>query len=155
MSTVLVLIACLGAAQLSAQSKPAHLIASNSAPAPLSDVVATTAPPTPELAPTFDHLEDPAVTVAASTIFTQMRSGKIDDALLTPTMSDGLSPAALAHNKPMFDKLGAPLRFTVEYREKILTGTKYDYLATFASEQLHVRVFVTPSGKIAGYYLAR
>lgn len=102
---------------------------------------------------TPDTLENPAVTSVTSTIYAQMRAGKIDQTLLTPELSDGLSPAALAQNRPVFDKLGTPLRFSVEHREVIRTGTKYDYLATFANEQLHVRIFLTPEGKVAGYDL--
>ena len=154
--SLLALVACCAAshlqAQSSAQPRLVRIVATRAiVPA---DVRTTTPTNTPAASlATPDTLENPTVTALTSTIYAQMRAGKIDQAMLTPALSDGLSPDALAQNRPVFDKLGTPLRFSVEHREVILTGTKYDYLATFANEQMHVRVFVTPEGKVAGYDL--
>ncbi len=155
--SLLALVTCGTASHLPAQST-AHpklvRIAATRATGHVDARTTATSTNTPAASlATPDSLENPAVTALTSTIYTQMRAGKIDQAMLTPALSDGLSPDTLAQNRPVFDKLGTPLRFSVEHREVILTGTKYDYLATFANEQMHVRVFVTPEGKVAGYDL--
>ena len=153
--SLLTLVACCATTHVYAQSAMRPRLVRVAVSRPAAESIApnpTTAVPASSLA-TPDTLENPAVTAMTSAIYTQMRAGKIDQALLTPELLDGLSPAALAQNRPVFDKLGTPLRFSVEHREVIQTGTKYDYLATFANEQLHVRIFVTPEGKVAGYDL--
>ena len=87
-------------------------------------------------------------------IYGQMRTGKVDEALLTDDMNKALSPAVLAQNKPIFDQLGDPVKLTLESSEKLPDGAHWVFLATFAAAQLHVKIFVTVDGKVGGYFLA-
>jgi hypothetical protein len=98
--------------------------------------------------------EDSAITALALKIYGQMRAGKVDSALLTDAMNKELSPAALAQNKPIFDQLGDPVKLTLESAEKTAAGTRWVYLAVFATAQLHVNVFIMADGKVGGYALA-
>ena len=98
--------------------------------------------------------EDPAVTALALKIYSQMRAGKVDYALLTDQMNQGLSPAVLAQTKPMFDQLGDPVKLTLEDAVRSPTGTTWVYLAEFATAQLHVHIYVLADGKVGGYRLA-
>lgn len=97
--------------------------------------------------------EDAAVTALARKIYSQMRAGKVDEALLTAAMSQQLSPEALAQTKPVFDQLGDPLKLTLERGEKVSGGTRWVYLAVFPAAQLHVTILVTADGKVGGYDL--
>lgn len=97
--------------------------------------------------------EDPAVTALALKIYGQMRSGKVDESLLTEQMNKGLSPAVLAQTKPMFDQLGDPVKLTLESADKTAAGTRWVYLAVFAAAQLHVDIYVMADGKVGGYRL--
>jgi hypothetical protein len=107
----------------------------------------------PAASSTEAPVADPAVTALALKIYQQMRAGKVDPALLSPEMQKGLTPAALAQSKPMFDQLGDPSKLTLEKKETVAQGTKWEYLATFAAAQFHVDIFVDTSGKVAGYFL--
>ena len=91
------------------------------------------------------------MTALARKIYGQMRAGKIDPSLLTDQMNAGMTPAALAQVKPVFDQLGDPTKLTVEKREAIAQGTVYQYLAEFPSAQLHVVIVIDKDGKVAGY----
>lgn len=97
--------------------------------------------------------EDPAVTSLALKIYGQMRAGKVDAALLSEQMQKAMTPEALAQNKPMFDQLGDPTKLTLEKKETVALGTKWEYLATFAAAQFHVDIFVDTAGKVGGYLL--
>ena len=99
-------------------------------------------------------VENLAVTALALKIYSQMRSGKVDEALLSPEMNKALTPETLAQQKPVFDQLGDPTKLTLEKSESIAQGMRYEYLAVFASAQLHVRIFIDKDGKVAGYFLA-
>ena len=98
--------------------------------------------------------EDPAVTALALKIYGQMRTGKIDESLLSEQMNKALTPELLAQNKPVFDQLGDPTKLTLQSRKSSPQGTAYDYLADFAAAQLHVRIYIDPTGKVAGYNVA-
>ena len=98
--------------------------------------------------------EDPAVTALALKIYSQMRAGKVDETLLNDTMNKELSPMALALQKPIFDQLGNPVKLTLEKSGKTQYGTRYVYLAVFATAQLHVDIYVMSDGKVGGYALA-
>jgi hypothetical protein len=95
--------------------------------------------------------EDPAVTALALKIYGQMRQGKVDESLMTDDMNKHLTPDVLAQTKPMFDQLGEPLKLTLESTNKNAQGTQWVYLAVFAAAQLHVKIFITPEGKVGGY----
>ena len=110
------------------------------------------APAAPVAAPMLQ--EDPAVTALARKIYGQMRAGKVDASLLTDAMNKELGPEALAQNKPIFDQLGAPVKLTLESAQKTAAGTRWVYLAVFATAQLHVNVFIMTDGKVGGYALA-
>jgi len=98
--------------------------------------------------------EDPAVTALALKIYGQMRSGKVDESLMTEPMNKALTPAVLAQTKPMFDQLGDPVKLTLESSVKSAAGTTWVYLAEFATAQLHVHIYVMADGKVGGYRLA-
>ena len=98
--------------------------------------------------------EDPAVTALALKIYGQMRAGKIDESLLTEQMNKALTPAVLGQTKPMFDQLGDPIKLTLETADKTAAGTRWVYLAVFATAQLHVDIYVMSDGKVGGYRLA-
>jgi D-alanyl-D-alanine carboxypeptidase len=98
-------------------------------------------------------VEDASVTALARKIYAQMRAGKVDPALLTAEMNEGLSPEKLSQVRAMFDQLGDPTNLTLSTREEIPGGTQYVYLAEFAKAQLHVKIVLTPDGKVAGYFL--
>jgi len=98
--------------------------------------------------------EDPAVTALALKIYAQMRSGKVDEALLTPEMNKELAPSVLALEKPVLDQLGAPVKLVLEKSESTAAGTRWVYLATFAAAQLHVTIYVMKDGRVGGYALA-
>ncbi len=98
--------------------------------------------------------EDPAVTALALKIYGQMRSGKVEESLLTEQMNKELSPAVLAQTKPMFDALGDPVKLTLESADKTAAGTRWVYVAVFATAQLHVDIYVMADGKVGGYRLA-
>lgn len=97
--------------------------------------------------------EDPAITALALKIYAQMRSGKVDDTLLTPEMNKALTPEVLAGSQPVFAQLGEPTRLTLQTVEPGPGGLQYTYLATFPTAQFHVRILVTPEGKVGGYLL--
>jgi hypothetical protein len=98
--------------------------------------------------------EDPAVTALALKIYGQIRAGKVDETLLTPDMNKALGPDVLAQYKPVFDQLGSPSKLTLEASNKLANGTEWVFLAAFATAQLHVKIFITPDGKVGGYLLA-
>jgi D-alanyl-D-alanine carboxypeptidase len=98
-------------------------------------------------------VEDASVTALARKIYAQMRAGKVDPSLLTAEMNEGLSPEKLSQVRAMFDQLGDPTNLTLSTREEIPGGTQYVYLAEFAKAQLHVKIVLTPDGKVAGYFL--
>jgi D-alanyl-D-alanine carboxypeptidase len=98
-------------------------------------------------------VEDASVTALARKIYAQMRAGKVDPALLTAEMNEGLSPEKLSQVRAMFDQLGDPTNLTLSTSEEIPGGTQYVYLAEFAKAQLHVKIVLTPDGKVAGYFL--
>ncbi len=98
--------------------------------------------------------EDPAVTALALKIYGQMRTGKVDESLMTDEMNKGLSPAVLAQTKPIFDQLGDPVKLTLESSDRTADGTRWVYLAVFATAQLHVHILVMNDGKVGGYRLA-
>jgi hypothetical protein len=98
--------------------------------------------------------EDPLVTALARKIYSQMRAGKVDEALMTSEMNKALSPDVLAAQKPIFDQLGDPLKLTLESTEKTAAGAKWVYLATFATAQLHMTILVMKDGRVGGYDLA-
>jgi len=110
--------------------------------------------PTPPAAKAEAVQEDPAVTALALKIYAQIRTGKVDESLLTGAMNTELGPAVLAQYKPVFDQLGDPQKLTLESSEKSATGASWVYLAVFAAAQLHVHIFITPDGKVGGYRLA-
>ena len=103
--------------------------------------------------------EDPAVTAMALKIYAEMRTGKVDPALLTPEMAAAATPEILAGMKPMFDTLGDPKQLKLESAEKVekteksAGGTSYLYLAVFPAAQFHISLFITPDGKVGGYQL--
>ncbi len=111
---------------------------------------AQTVPPPPPPA----AREDPAVTVLARKIYSQMRAGKVDDALLTLEMQKTLTPDALAQTRPPMAQLGDPIRITLESSAPADRSTRWVYLAVFAAAQLHVTILVTKDGKVGGYTLA-
>lgn len=98
--------------------------------------------------------EDPAITALALKIYSQMRAGKVDAALLTDAMNKELSPMTLALQKPIFDQLGNPVKLTLVSTDKTPYGTRWVYLAGFAAAQLHVNIYVMSDGKVGGYELA-
>jgi len=98
--------------------------------------------------------EDPAVTALALKIYAQIRTGKVDEALMTDAMNKELGPAVLAQYKPIFDQLGDPQKLTLESSEKTAQGTMWVYVAVFAAAQLHVHILVMTDGKVGGYRLA-
>jgi hypothetical protein len=97
--------------------------------------------------------ENPAITALALKIYGQMRAGKVDETLLTDMMNKELSPMTLALQKPIFDQLGNPVKLTLESSGKTPYGTRYVYLAVFATAQLHVNIYVMADGKVGGYEL--
>lgn len=97
--------------------------------------------------------EDPAVTALALTIYKQMRAGKVDPALLTEAAGKMLTPGMLASSKPVFDQLGNPTKLVVEKKETVPQGTKWEYLVTFPTAQLHLDLLIDSSGKVAAYLL--
>ena len=96
---------------------------------------------------------DPGVTAMALKIYAQMRAGKVDHDLLTPEMNTASTPEILAQTKPMFDTLGDPKELRLVSSEKLAKGTNYLYLAIFPTAQFHISIFITPEGKVGGYYL--
>lgn len=108
--------------------------------------------PTPAQA-TQAAQEDPAVTALALKIYGQMRAGKIDESLLSEQMKKALTSEVIAKNKPVFDQLGDPTKLTLQSRKATPEGTAYDYLADFATAQVHVRIYIDVTGKVGGYYL--
>jgi hypothetical protein len=98
--------------------------------------------------------EDPAVTALARKIYSQMRTGKVDEMLLTEEMNKALSPEVLAQTKPVFDQLGDPVKLTLESGERATEGIRWVYLAVFPTAQLHVKILVGADGKVGGYSLA-
>ena len=98
--------------------------------------------------------EDPAITALALKIYAQMRSGKVDPALLSDEMNKAFSPQTLAETQPLFDQLGDPTKLTLQSRTATAQATTYLYLATFATAQFHVSIIVDAAGKVAGYALA-
>ena len=98
--------------------------------------------------------EDPAVTALALKIYGQMRTGNVDEALLTPGMSKELAPPVLAMQKPVLDQLGQPVKLALEISEATPGGVRWVYLATFATAQLHVTIYVMKDGRVGGYALA-
>ncbi len=98
--------------------------------------------------------EDAAVTALALKIYSQMRGGKVDEALMTAEMNKALSPEVLTAQKPIFDQLGDPVKLALESRSDTAAGKKWVYVATFAMAQLHVTIFVMKDGRVGGYDLA-
>lgn len=98
--------------------------------------------------------ENPAITALALKIYGQMRTGTVDQGLLTDTMKQELSPMRLALQRPILDQLGNPTKLTLESMEKTPYGTRWGYLAVFATAQLHVSIYVMADGKVGGYELA-
>ena len=142
---------CAGVPQ--APAKPANFVK----PAPADHPPATPADASPDSmgANNPDPSEDPAVTELTRKIYMQMREGRIDAMLMTPAMNEDLNPAVLAQNKALFEKLGLPTRLAVERRERSGGGTKYDYLATFPTMQIHIRIFVNNAGQVGGFSLGQ
>ncbi len=98
--------------------------------------------------------EDATVTALALKIYSQMRAGKVDEALMTPEMNKALSPDVLTAQKPIFDQLGDPVKLVLESSSSTAAGTKWVYVATFAMAQLHVTILVLKDGRVGGYDLA-
>lgn len=97
--------------------------------------------------------EDPAVTALARKVYTQMRAGGVDPALLSPQMASLLTSDALTKQKPVFDQLGDPTKLTLESRSTSAQGITWRYLADFPAAQLHVTISIGQDGKVAGYLL--
>ena len=136
----------------------AALLLSFTLTAPAQTAPATQTPPppsspaaTPIAPPTL--VADPAVTAMALKIYAQMRTGKVDPELLTPEMNKAATPEILAQTKPMFDTLGDPKELRLEGIEKLPKGINYVYLAVFPAAQFHISLFITPEGKVGGYYV--
>jgi hypothetical protein len=110
--------------------------------------------PQQQAAPTPPQQENPAVTALALKLYAQARTGRLDPTLITPEMAQALDPATLAQEKPIFDQLGDPTRIAFESAEKHTKGTLYTYQVTFPTAQFHVKIFIHPDGKFAGYGLA-
>jgi hypothetical protein len=110
-----------------------------------------TSAPTPPT-PAAQH-EDSAVTALALKIYAQMRTGKVDESLMTAEMSQTFTPTLLAQEKPIFDQLGDPTRIAFQASEAHTKGTLYTYQVTFAAAQFHVKIFIHKDGKFAGYGL--
>jgi hypothetical protein len=110
-------------------------------------------PPQQPAAPAPPQQENPAVTALALKLYAQARAGKLDPALITPEMAQALDPATLAQEKPIFDQLGEPTRIVFESAEKHTKGTLYTYQVTFPTAQFHVKIFIHPDGRFAGYGL--
>jgi hypothetical protein len=106
---------------------------------------------TPATAP--QQQENPAVTALALKLDAQARTGKLDSTLITPEMAQALDPATLAQERPLFDQLGEPTRILFQSAEKHTKGTLYTYQVTFPTAQFHVKIFIHPDGKFAGYGL--
>jgi hypothetical protein len=104
-------------------------------------------------APPPAQQENPAVTALALKLYAQARAGHLDSALITPEMAQALDPATLVQEKPIFDQLGNPTRIAFESAEKHTKGTLYTYQVTFPTAQFHVKIFIHPDGKFAGYGL--
>jgi hypothetical protein len=98
--------------------------------------------------------ENPAITALVLKIYGQMRTGKVDETLLTDMMNSELSPMKLALQRPIFDQLGNPVKLTLESSGKTPYGMRWVYLAVFATAQLHVNIYVMSDGKVGGYELA-
>ena len=108
--------------------------------------------PQPQTAtPSAKLPENPNVTALALKLYAQARTGKLDPELITPEIAQTLDPATLAEEKPIFDQLGEPTRILFESAEKHTKGTLYTYQVTFPAAQLHVKIFIHPDGKFAGY----
>lgn len=95
--------------------------------------------------------EDPAVTALALKLYAQARTGRLDAALITPEMAQALDSTSLAQEKPLFDQLGEPTRILFVSAEKHTKGTLYTYQVTFPTAQFHVKIFIHPDGRFAGY----
>jgi hypothetical protein len=104
-------------------------------------------------APAPRQQEDPAVTALALKLYAQARTGKLDPTLLSPEMLEALDPATLAQAKPLFDQLGEPTRILFLSAERHTKGTLYTYQVTFPTAQFHIKLFLHPDGKFAGYGL--
>ncbi len=110
-------------------------------------------PPQQPAAAAPQQQENPNVTALALKLYAQARAGHLDPALITPEMAQTLDPETLAQEKPIFDQLGDPTRVVFESAEKHTKGTLYTYQVTFPTAQLHVKIFLHPDGKFAGYGL--
>ena len=110
-------------------------------------------PPKQTPAPAPQQQENPTVTALALKLYAQARAGHLDPALITPEMAQTLDPATLAEEKPIFDQLGDPTRIVFQAAEQHTKGTLYTYQVTFPTAQLHVKIFIHPDGKFAGYGL--
>ena len=97
--------------------------------------------------------ENPAITALALKIYGQMRAGKVDSTLLSDEMNQELSPMRLALQRPVLEQLGNPLKLTLESTDKTQYGTRWVYLAVFATAQLQVTIYVMSDGKVGGYEL--
>lgn len=84
-------------------------------------------------------------------IFDGMLRGEVDEASLTPDTAAYLNAEALADNHRELLALGVPTRLGLEYAERVGTGTRYQYLATFPGSQLHLVVLIDREGKVADY----
>ena len=97
--------------------------------------------------------DDQATHALALKIYNQMRTGKVDEALLSSQMNQALTPQLLSEKKPLFDQLGDPTSLLLQTTDKVGGGTRYTYLATFATAQLHVQLFLDAQGRVGGYML--
>ena len=95
--------------------------------------------------------EDPVVTALALKLYAEARAGKLDPALITPEMALTLDAATLAQEKALFEQLGDPTRILFVSAEKHTRGILYTYQVTFPTAQFHVRLFIHPDGRFAGY----
>ena len=97
--------------------------------------------------------ENPAITALALKIYGQMRAGRVDQTLLSDEMNQELSPMRLALQRPILEQLGNPVKLTLESTDKTPYGTRWVYLAEFATAQLQVKIYVMSDGKVGGYEL--
>ena len=98
--------------------------------------------------------ENPAITALVLKIYSQMRTGKVDETLLTDMMNSQLSPMVLALERPIFDQLGNPVKLTLESSGKTPYGTRWIYLVVFPTAQMHVSIYMMSDGKVGGYELS-
>jgi hypothetical protein len=96
-------------------------------------------------------VDNPADNALARLLFSQFQSGVVDRTKLSEDFSKALTPALIEQLRPQIAPLGPPTELSLEERTTATQGTKCSYLATFGSVKLHLRMFVTPDGRVAGF----